>query len=357
MDAPTENGGGGIAWKYQFVIEGSVKPDEPSGPVFDPNAPDNLWLNAVTDDHHFWFANNDWGEIAPATVVSDGNHHEFTLPEGIGGQQWQGQFFFNNTGIASSSEKKYDFYCVLSASADHAGVTVKLVDQDDDNAFITEGRYALKEHEDFEVKVIAAAGVDSDNLKLVFDFGGGQGGSIVTVKDIIFRESTGEVSPEPEDPTIYDPESPANMWLSMNVLEMFYYYAPNWTAIDNPVLTQNGNSYTVSLPEATAEQWQAQMAFKTDMSSSADKKYDFHCVLNSTSDHPGVTVKLVLEGDDNTFYFTERHSLAAYEDFVYKVSDMDGIDMSKINLFFDFGGNAAGTEITISDIIFQEHQE
>ncbi len=31
--------------------------------------------------------------------------------------------------------------------------------------------------------------------------------------------------------------------------------------------------------------------------------------------------------------------------------------MDKINLFFDFGGNAAGTEITIKDIIFQEHQE
>lgn len=357
MDAPTENGGGGIAWKYQFVVEGSVKPDDPSGPVFDPNSPDNLWLGAVTDDHHFWFADNNWAEIAPATVTSNGNSHEFVLPEGIGGNQWQGQFFFQNTGIASSSEKKYDFYCVLSSTADHAGVTIKLCDQEDDGAIITDGRYTLKAYEDYEVKVMAVSGVDSDNLKLVFDFGGGQGGSTVVVKDIIFRESTGELPPVPDDPTIYDPNSPANMWLSMNILEMFYFYAPDWNQIDDPVLTKDGNSYTVSLPEATGEQWQAQMAFKTDMSSSAGKKYDFYCVLNSTYDHPGVTIKLVLDGDDNTFYFADKHRLSAYEDYVYKVSGMDGIDMSRINLFFDFGGNKAGTEITVSDIIFQEHQE
>lgn len=357
MDAPTENGGGGIAWKYQFIVEGSTKPEVPSGPVFDPNDPDNLWLNAVTDDHHFWFADNDWTEIAPATVTSDGNLHEFLLPEGIGGQQWQGQFFFQNTGIASNSERIYDFYCVLSATADHAGVTIKLCDMTADDAIIVDKRYALKAYEDFEVKVIAAEGVDSDNLKLVFDFGGGQGGSTVVVKDIIFRESKGEVPPVPDDPTIYDPTSKANMWLSIKDMGMEYFYAPGWSQIADPELKAEGNSYTVVLPEATGEQWQAQVKFKTDMSSSADRKYDFHCVLNSTSDHPGVTVKLVKEGDDNTFYFAEKHRLSAYEDYVYKVPSMDGIDMEKMTLVFDFGGNAAGTEITIKDVIFQEHQE
>jgi hypothetical protein len=35
---------------------------------------------------------------------------------------------------------------------------------------------------------------------------------------------------------------------------------------------------------------------------------------------------------------------------------MDGIDMEKISLFFDFGGNPAGTEVTIKDIYFAEHK-
>ena len=33
-----------------------------------------------------------------------------------------------------------------------------------------------------------------------------------------------------------------------------------------------------------------------------------------------------------------------------------GIDMEKISLFFDFGGNPAGTEVTVSDIYFAEHK-
>ena len=148
------------------------------------------------------------------------------------------------------------------------------------------------------------------------------------------------------------------MWLNCNILEMTYYYAPGWSPIDNPGFEENGtNDYTITLPVATTDQWQAQVAFKTDMTTSADKNYDFYVVLNSTMDHPGVTIKLVLDGDDNTFYFADRHALTAYEDFVYKVPNMTGIDMSKINLFFDFGGCAENTVVNIKDIILQEHRE
>ncbi len=159
--------------------------------------------------------------------------------------------------------------------------------------------------------------------------------------------------------TIFDPAWEGNMWLSMNILSMSYYYAPGWAQIADPTVETNGNSYKVSLAEATTDQWQAQVAFHTDMTSSADKTYDFHCVLNSNQDHPGVTIKLVLSGggdNDNIFYFADRHVLKADTDYVYKMADMPGIDMDKISLFFDFGGNAAGTEVTIKDVLFQEHR-
>ena len=160
------------------------------------------------------------------------------------------------------------------------------------------------------------------------------------------------------DQTIYDPAYEGNMWLSCNVLEMTYYYAPGWSQIDNPGFEENGtNNYTITLPAATTDQWQAQVAFKTDMSTSVDKNYDFYLVMNSSMDHPGVTIKLVLEGDDNVFYFADRHALTAYEDFVYKMPNMPGIDMAKINLFFDFGGCAENTVVNIKDILFQEHRE
>lgn len=159
------------------------------------------------------------------------------------------------------------------------------------------------------------------------------------------------------DGTIYDPASAANMWLTMNVEEMMYYYAPGWSVIDNPTMVQDGNHYTITLPAATYEKWQAQIAFRTDMSSSADKMYDFYCVLNSTKDHNNVTIKLVETGNDGHFYFESSKQLKAGEDLVFKMPSMTGRNMSKISLFFDFGGNAADTQITVRDIIFQEHQQ
>jgi len=160
-----------------------------------------------------------------------------------------------------------------------------------------------------------------------------------------------------QDNTIYEPTSAANMWLTMTLSSMGYYYAPGWAQIQNPVMTQNGNSYTVALPSATYEQWQAQVTFNTDLSSSAAKTYDFYCILNSNTDHPGVTIKLLKTGDDNTYYFTDRHQLIANTDYVYKMPSMSGKDAANLSLLFDFGGNAANTEVTIRDIIFQEHQE
>ena len=61
-------------------------------------------------------------------------------------------------------------------------------------------------------------------------------------------------------------------------------------------------------------------------------------------------------GDDNTFYCQDRHAVTADEEFVYQLEDFAGIDMEKVSLFFDFGGNAAGTNVVIKDILLQEHR-
>ena len=160
--------------------------------------------------------------------------------------------------------------------------------------------------------------------------------------------------------TVFDAsDATHNMWLNKNLLSMSYYYAPGWAQIADPAVEEDGNSYVISLPEATTDQWQAQVAFHTDMTSSAAKTYDFQCVLTSNQDHPGVTIKLVLSGggdNDNIFYFADRHPLKADEEYAYRMADMPGIDMDKISLFFDFGGNAAGTEVNVRDVLFQEHR-
>ena len=155
--------------------------------------------------------------------------------------------------------------------------------------------------------------------------------------------------------TGFDPNSDFNMWKNVDY-SMFFWYAPGWSQIADPDFEANGNDYTVFLPEATTDQWQAQMAFKTtNISTSAAHNYDFSCILNSDKDLNGVTVKLVMDGDDNVFYFADRINLKAGEDYIFWKSDMPGIDMERVNLFFDFGGCQAGTTVNISNIVLKDH--
>jgi len=155
--------------------------------------------------------------------------------------------------------------------------------------------------------------------------------------------------------TGFDPNSDFNMWKNVDY-NMFFWYAPGWAQIADPSFEANGNDYTVFLPEATTDQWQAQMAFKTtNISTSAAHNYDFSCILNSDKDLNGVTVKLVMDGDDNVFYFADRINLKAGEDYIFWKSDMPGIDMERVNLFFDFGGCQAGTTVNISNIVLKDH--
>ena len=155
----------------------------------------------------------------------------------------------------------------------------------------------------------------------------------------------------------FDANSDFNMWKNVDYT-MFFWYAPGWNQIADPGFTANGNDYTITLPEATTDQWMAQVAFKTtNISTNAATNYDFSCIINSDKDLNGATVKLVMDGDDNVFYFTDRIDLKAGEDYIFWKSDMPGIDMERVNLFFDFGGCQAGTNINITNIVLKNHAD
>jgi hypothetical protein len=155
--------------------------------------------------------------------------------------------------------------------------------------------------------------------------------------------------------TGFNASSDCNMWKNAKITNRFWY-APGWNPIGDPGFTTNGNSYTITLPEATAETWQAQCFFETDMTTNATTKYDFSATLMSTKDHDNVTVKLFKKGDDNTFYFADVIKLKAYEDYVFYKSDMPGKDVDNLSLLFDFGKNEAGTVVNISKVDMQEHK-
>ena len=152
----------------------------------------------------------------------------------------------------------------------------------------------------------------------------------------------------------------ANLWKPVDAdgaHSYSFFYAPGWTQIADPEVSCAGGKYTFSLPSATSEQWQAQCFIipTTDLPLSAATNYDFSCILNSSTDIKKVTLKLTDTTNDGNFLFTENVNLTAFEDYVFYLSDLTGIDAAAVKMVFDFGGNPDNTEVTIKRIVLKDH--
>ena len=79
--------------------------------------------------------------------------------------------------------------------------------------------------------------------------------------------------------------------------------------------------------------------------------------VESSSDFTGL-VKLTEDGNDDNFFFADEVKLFAGSEvrFVARQKTIPS-PCEKLNLFFAFGGNPAGTSITIKDIILQKHRD
>ncbi len=348
MELVADNGE--IAWHYTLVSGETIKPGG-----YDADNACNMW-NATNFTNEFWYAPG-WAQIADPGFDINGNSYKVTLPEATT-DQWQGQVKFL-TDMATNSVNNYDFSAIFNSTKDHKGVTVKLVKTGDDDVYYFADMIKLKAYEDYTFIQTDMPGLDMDQVSLVLDFGGNEENTEVTISRIVLKEHSCDdgtviAPPVEEDDVTWLPDAASNLWNSTTYTN-FFYYAPGWAQIADPTIEVNGNSYKIALPTATSDQWQAQVHFKTEMSTNSATAYDFRCIFNATQDMKGVTVKLTLEGDDDTFYFTERVDLKAYEEYIFKQINMEGIDMDKVNLVFDFGGNADNTEVTVSSIVLQEH--
>ncbi len=321
----------------------------------------NLWTKATIQAPTFWYAPG-WNQIAdPVYSMSDGAY-TVTLPSATS-ETWQAQMPLR-TDIRTSADKRYDFSVILTSSSNHPHVMVKLTNNSDDNDFYFAETIALVANEPVCFWKSDMKGIDA-TFNLVFDFGGNADNTTITIENIVLKDHAdddGTVIPAVDDipePNWVGVDSDENLWKGVTYTNGFYY-APGWNQIKNPEMTVDGTAYTLDFPSATFERWQAQASFVTDgLALSAAEEYDFQVTLNATNSIKGVTVKLgqQLEGTDDPALFTSQVDLEAGADYVFKAKKQAGVDMERAKLIFDFGGNPAGTTVTIKNIILQVHKD
>ena len=317
----------------------------------------NLWKavddGTLFDAFGYWFADDSWTALGTQPeATQNGDTYEITIPEGIGGSQWQGQFHID-TKLTASADKAYNFYFVMETDNDCPGVTVKLTDAGDSN-FFCEGRHDVKADEPFIFKLEGATlkeGKDAEAIRLFFDFGGSPAGTHVKISKIYFEEAVS---------LNYDDAD--NLWKGVDdggvASEFGYWFADDsWTALGTqPVATHNGDTYEITLPEGMGgSQWQGQFHIDTQLTALAALAYNFQLVIEADNDCPGVTIKLTDAGDSN-FFCEGRHDIKADDPYVYTLKGAtlkEGTDATAIRLFFDFGGSPAGTKVKISKIVFK----
>lgn len=370
IDLSIDNGE--IAWHYTLGLEG-----EAPFMGFKYDSEFNLWTSATHNEPTTFYAHGgDWATYpAPAYTIEE-NGYTLSLPE-PSDQQWQAQFAIM-TDIATSSEKTYDISVVISSNKDLPGVTFKTTQEQpkedgsgmEDVGQIINSTEAIAAGEDHVIWCSDVQGIDTNNLKVVFDFGGNPAGTEITIKNIVIKDHANDdgtvlpdVPDEPEQPVTWcDVTSDLNMWFGVKYDTELWTSGAGWDGdVADPTFTEEGNGFTVEYSEAPGtDQWKAQVKLHTPLTTAADKAYDFRITIQSTADVPQATFKLVHSGGnefDNIFYFADRKDLVMDETHTFKWVNMPGIDMTAVSLVLDFAGAPAGTKITVSDIIFQEHAE
>ena len=329
---------------------------------FDVNSDKNLFKTATVTQAPGYYAPG-WNPIAdPPVTKGAGNDFTVVLPEATF-EQWQAQVPFDtNISTVAEDDVTYDFSVILTATQDHGGVTIKLTNPYDDNDFYFAERQPLTAGEPVCFYVTKMPSRSISNLKLFFDFGGNAAGTEVVVENLVFIKSSDNDIEAPEksepEPVWVALDSDDNLWNKAGNVTYDWWYAPGWSLIAGPAVTQNGRAYSFTLPEGTTDRWMAQFSLVTEIGiADTSVEYDFIAIIESSNDFTGL-VKLTDASDDNNFFFADEVKLYAGSEarFVARQKTIPNA-CEKLKLIFDFGGNPAGTEITVRDIILQVHRD
>lgn len=171
----------GISWQYIY----KPKPD-----VFDVDGPGNFWKSASVS-MTYWYSPSDWsGGLNPETETLENNGLKVVIPEGIGGNEWQGQTVFH-TDISMSASKTYDFCVTVEADQDIPAMTFKLAWEGNDNDhaafYVNDFTVEAGEPATFKMESVVPD-VDYDKVVLFVDLGRCTAGTTVTLTKICMQE-------------------------------------------------------------------------------------------------------------------------------------------------------------------------
>lgn len=156
---------------------------------------------------------------------------------------------------------------------------------------------------------------------------------------------------------VYD--SPFNLWTAATKQINSFFYAPGWAQLPDPEHSFDGETFSVKLPEATTDQWQAQIHIGTDICLNEGESFDGSFIFTSTMDMKNVTLKIHPDGDDDdghSFFCNQKINLTAGEPVTYWFSDLTAVvPMNNLVFTLDFGGNPAGIEVTIENFVIKNH--
>ena len=347
----------GNAWYFILVPKDKLVEPEPEPVVpkpdpeeawFRPNAPTNLL--GVTVNYESWFSGADWaGGLEPGISIK--NDIVITVPEGVGGGEWMGQFKIR-TGVPAGARERFDFSCVISAS--EAGTaTVKMTADSDpgDDEFFYDGNVAVAKGGSvtFEAADHMLFG-ETESILLVFDFGRFPAGTVITLSDLCLQKHI----PLSEKPEVVD------LWPDATVTTTYWFSGNDWQGGLEPTFQMlDGNGFELTVPEGVAgSEWQGQFALHSDIQALNSHRYEFSAKITAT-EASTITVKISNDPEED-----DAH-LLSYDNGVgtiagtvtYKVKDIypKPNDADALMLIFDFGRTPAGTKITVTDIVFQEY--
>jgi hypothetical protein len=127
------------------------------------------------------------------------------------------------------------------------------------------------------------------------------------------------------------------------------YFAPNWNTSSNYTANFANNALTLHLGDATSDVWQAQFPVTcSSQTLTPGKTYFLSFDITTNVDLPRVYMKFQAAADNNTFVDLPAQAVSAGTKTISGISVNTAAAFDEI--LFDFGGNPANADITISNI-------